>query len=270
MSFLEKIYKARHLVPCLVLIVFIVWVMVIGWATATEAAAYGVLGALVIAWRSGGLNRESFRASLMGATRLSCMIMFILAGASFLSSCMAFTGIPRALEAAPEEGFELAEIAGGYDAWFAHYDNAGFQTWIRQLGTPWWDQAFALTLGRESANPRPAYYKTIQNYFGPYTSGFISYSDGVHDDVNKTVWSRLGWEPGTQPCDIVLEYTRCFFGGEVAEQGDRALRRLAEVVARVRQPFDRRSIDARGHLRTEPHVHGLEAFFGAVLERRKV
>ncbi|HEX6530641.1 MAG TPA: TRAP transporter large permease subunit [Burkholderiales bacterium] len=96
-SLKEKLYKARHLVPCLVLIVFIVWVMVIGWATATEAAAYGVLGALVIAWWSGGLDRASFVASLMGATRLSCMIMFILAGASFLSSCMAFTGIPRAL-----------------------------------------------------------------------------------------------------------------------------------------------------------------------------
>ncbi len=93
----EKLYRSRHLVPCLVLIVFIVWVMVIGWATATEAAAYGVLGALAIAWWSGGLNRETFWASLMGATRLSCMILFILAGASFLSSCMAFTGIPRAL-----------------------------------------------------------------------------------------------------------------------------------------------------------------------------
>ena len=96
-SFFEKLKKTRLLVPCLLLIVFVVWVMVIGWATATEAAAYGVLGALVIAWWSGGLNCASFSASLMGATRLSCMIMFILAGASFLSSCMAFTGIPRAL-----------------------------------------------------------------------------------------------------------------------------------------------------------------------------
>src|SRR5207248_888742 len=96
-SFLEKLHKARHLVPCAALIVFIVVVMVAGWATATEAAAYGVLGALAIAWWSGGLSRETFWQSLMGATRLSCMIMFILAGASFLSSCMAFTGIPRAL-----------------------------------------------------------------------------------------------------------------------------------------------------------------------------
>jgi len=93
----EKLYRSRLLVPCILLIVFIVWVMVIGWATATEAAAYGVLGALVIAGWSGGLNWASFKASLMGATRLSCMILFILAGASFLSSCMAFTGIPRVL-----------------------------------------------------------------------------------------------------------------------------------------------------------------------------
>ena len=99
LSFMQKLYRARHLIPCLLLIVFIVWVMVTGWATATEAAAYGVLGALVIAAWSGGLSWTSFRASLMGATRLSCMIMFILAGASFLSSCMAFTGIPRELAA---------------------------------------------------------------------------------------------------------------------------------------------------------------------------
>ncbi len=95
--FAEKLYRSRHLIPCAVLIVFIVWVMIIGWATATEAAAYGVLGSLGIAWWSGGLSRQTFWQSLMGATRLSCMIMFILAGASFLSSCMAFTGIPKAL-----------------------------------------------------------------------------------------------------------------------------------------------------------------------------
>src|SRR5215510_1555907 len=93
----EKLYRSRLLIPCLLLIVFIIWVMAAGWATATESAAYGVLGALAIAWWSGGLNRDTFWQSLTGATRLSCMIMFILAGASFLTSCMAFTGIPKAL-----------------------------------------------------------------------------------------------------------------------------------------------------------------------------
>src|SRR5678815_778603 len=118
-SFLQKLHKTRLLVPCMVLIVFVVWVMVTGWATATEAAAYGVLGALGIAWWSGGLSRETFWQSLIGATRLSCMIMFILAGASFLSSCMAFTGIPRALaewvhSLAPHKYTLIAILAGIY------------------------------------------------------------------------------------------------------------------------------------------------------------
>jgi tripartite ATP-independent transporter DctM subunit len=97
LSFTEKIRRARNLIPCLLLIAFVMGVMFTGYATATEAAAFGVLGALAIAWWSGSLTRENLWASLMGATRLSCMILFILAGAAFLSSCMAFTGIPRAL-----------------------------------------------------------------------------------------------------------------------------------------------------------------------------
>ena len=119
LSLREKIYKSRHLIPCVLLIVFIVWVMVIGWATATESAAYGVLGSLAIAWRAGGLNRDTFWQSLMGATRLSCMIMFSLAGAAFLSSCMAFTGIPKALAAwvaslEPSKYTLIAVLAGIY------------------------------------------------------------------------------------------------------------------------------------------------------------
>src|SRR6185369_6768727 len=72
-------------------------VLVMGWATATECAAYGVLVSLVLAWWGGSLNWKSFSESLMGTTRVSCMIMFILAGAKFLSMTMAYTGIPRAL-----------------------------------------------------------------------------------------------------------------------------------------------------------------------------
>jgi tripartite ATP-independent transporter DctM subunit len=97
LGFMERIGRAKNLIPCLLLIVFVMGAMFTGYATATEAAAFGVLGALAIAWWSGSLNRTNFWASLMGATRLSCMILFILAGAAFLSSCMAFTGIPRAL-----------------------------------------------------------------------------------------------------------------------------------------------------------------------------
>jgi tripartite ATP-independent transporter DctM subunit len=81
----------------MLLIAFVVAVMVAGWATATEAAAFGVLGALIIARISGGLTMATLNASLMGAMRLSCMILFIMAGAAFLSFCMAFTGIPKVM-----------------------------------------------------------------------------------------------------------------------------------------------------------------------------
>jgi tripartite ATP-independent transporter DctM subunit len=97
MSFREKLRASGNLIPCALLILFIVWVLVAGWATATECAAYGVLGSLAIAWWSRSLSWRSFVDSLMGATRVSCMIMLILAGASYLSLTMAFTGIPRAL-----------------------------------------------------------------------------------------------------------------------------------------------------------------------------
>jgi tripartite ATP-independent transporter DctM subunit len=97
MSFAAKIKASGNLIPCSLLILFIVWVLVAGWATATECAAYGVLGSLAIAWWSNSLTWRNFLESLMGATRVSCMITFILAGASYLSLTMAFTGIPRAL-----------------------------------------------------------------------------------------------------------------------------------------------------------------------------
>ncbi|MEI8303840.1 MAG: TRAP transporter large permease subunit [Burkholderiales bacterium] len=96
-SLIEKLRRSGSLIPCALLIVFIVWVLVAGWATATECAAYGVLGSLVIAAASRSLTWASFRDSLMSATRVSCMIMFILAGAAFLTKTMAFTGIPREL-----------------------------------------------------------------------------------------------------------------------------------------------------------------------------
>ncbi|UUX97146.1 TRAP transporter large permease [Aquabacterium sp. J223] len=93
----EKLRRSRQLIPCAALIVFILWALVSGVATATECAAFGVLGSLVLALWSRSLNWASFRAGLLGAARTSCMIMFILAGAAFLTKTMAFTGIPREL-----------------------------------------------------------------------------------------------------------------------------------------------------------------------------
>ena len=71
--------------------------MYLGFATATEAAAIGVLGALTLALLQGSLNWTSFQQSLMGAMRTSAMIALILAGAAFLKLSMGFTGLPRAL-----------------------------------------------------------------------------------------------------------------------------------------------------------------------------
>jgi tripartite ATP-independent transporter DctM subunit len=96
-GFAEKLRRSGSLIPCGLLIVFIVWVLVSGLATATECAAWGVVGSLAIAAAGRSLTWENFWAGLVGATRISCMIMFILAGAAFLTKTMAFTGIPREL-----------------------------------------------------------------------------------------------------------------------------------------------------------------------------
>ena len=97
LSFVEKIHAARYLLPSVGLIVLVLGSIYAGFATATEAAAVGVAGALLVAVLQGDMNRTVFVESLMGATRLSCMIAFILAGASFLTLAMGFTGLPRAL-----------------------------------------------------------------------------------------------------------------------------------------------------------------------------
>jgi hypothetical protein len=87
-----------------------------------------------------------------------------------------------------------------------------------QYPTPWIDPAFAFTSGREGSNPEPVYYSTIFRAAAPYTDGFITYSDGMHDDVNKTVWSLLGWDHDADVREGLMEYCRVFFGPEVAER----------------------------------------------------
>jgi len=99
MSFREKLKESANLIPCLLLIALVFAALLFGWATATECAAWGALGSLAIAWWSGSLTWDSFWASVMGTTRLTAMIMLILAGASFMSVSMAYTGIPAALAA---------------------------------------------------------------------------------------------------------------------------------------------------------------------------
>lgn len=99
MSLGQMFAESRFLIPVLVLVFAVIGSMYFGWATATEAAAVGVLGALILAGIQGSLNWGTFSESLMGATRTSAMIALILMGASFLSLAMGFTGLPRALAA---------------------------------------------------------------------------------------------------------------------------------------------------------------------------
>ncbi len=93
----QKLHESRHLIPVMGLIGSVIGSIYTGLATATEAAAIGVVGALVLSAAQGALNRQTFIDSLMGATRLYCMIALILAGAAFLTLSMGYIGLPRHL-----------------------------------------------------------------------------------------------------------------------------------------------------------------------------
>lgn len=97
MSFAEKMRESRFLIPVILLILTVIGSMYLGFATATEAAAIGVIGALALAAAQGSLTRQTFVSSLLGATRTSAMIALILMGAVALTLSMGFTGLPRAL-----------------------------------------------------------------------------------------------------------------------------------------------------------------------------
>ena len=96
-SFLEKIKRSRQLLPVILLILGVIGSIYTGIATATEAASLGVVGALILSYFQKSLTLDTFKSSLLGATKTSCMIAFILAGSTFLSLAMGFTGLPRNL-----------------------------------------------------------------------------------------------------------------------------------------------------------------------------
>ena len=96
-NLMQVIKDSRFLIPVILLVMVVIGSMYFGWATATEAAAVGVVGAVLLAASQKSLTFETFTQSLMGATRTSAMIALILMGASFLSLSMGFTGLPRAL-----------------------------------------------------------------------------------------------------------------------------------------------------------------------------
>jgi tripartite ATP-independent transporter DctM subunit len=96
-SLKERIYRSRHLIPVVFLITAVIGSIYAGVATPTEAAAVGVAGGLAVSYFTGSLSRKTFIESVLGATRTTCMIGLIVAGAGFLTIMMAYTKIPRHL-----------------------------------------------------------------------------------------------------------------------------------------------------------------------------
>ncbi len=96
-SFFQKLKRSKQLLPVILLIIAVIGSIYTGIATATEAASLGVVGSLILSYLQKSLTLETFKSSLLGATKTSCMIAFILAGSTFLSLAMGFTGLPRNL-----------------------------------------------------------------------------------------------------------------------------------------------------------------------------
>jgi len=96
-TLIEKLKRSKKLLPVIILILAVIGSIYTGIATATEAASLGVVGSLILSYFQKSLTLETFKKSLLGATKTSCMIAFILAGSSFLSLAMGFTGLPRNL-----------------------------------------------------------------------------------------------------------------------------------------------------------------------------
>ncbi|MHC4171416.1 MAG: hypothetical protein ACYTBX_02790 [Planctomycetota bacterium] len=91
-----------------------------------------------------------------------------------------------------------------------------------------WDLALALTLHRECYNPRPVAMKKIHNKFAHLACGSLTYTEGIHDDINKFVWGDQDWDPQTEPIETLRDYCKLFIGPDYAEdmvQGFMALER---------------------------------------------
>ncbi len=92
-----------------------------------------------------------------------------------------------------------------------------------QYPVPDWDLAYALTEGREAINPRPIQEAQIFHRYQDYAIGFITYSEGCNDDVNKIIWSGLGWDPDQNVLDILRDYSRYFIGERYTDDFTQAL-----------------------------------------------
>ncbi|MBL8242340.1 MAG: hypothetical protein JNM66_33250 [Bryobacterales bacterium] len=152
---------------------------------------------------------------------------------------------------------------------------------LSQFEVPEWDQAFALTLGREAVNPRPMEYAAIHARIARVSDGSITYSDGVHDDVNKVIWSALDWEPGRDPRDILMEYCRLHFSPAMAEEMADAILALernwrgpvagngaVEATLRWWRELEARNPELEGNWRWQMCL--LRAYYDAQVRRRVI
>ena len=96
-----------------------------------------------------------------------------------------------------------------------------------QFPVPQWDPVFALTEGREPIDPRPVDETHIYRHFARLHTGFVTYSEGVNDDVNKFLWTSLGWSSDTDPRETLEEYSRYFFGPHLGEDSSS---RIADAI----------------------------------------
>jgi hypothetical protein len=97
-----------------------------------------------------------------------------------------------------------------------HYPDITHST-QSQYPVPDWDVAYAATEAREVINPRPIDEANIFRVLSPYTNGFLTYSEGCNDDVNKFVWSALGWNPDAKILDVLRDYSRYFIGAKFTD-----------------------------------------------------
>jgi hypothetical protein len=92
-----------------------------------------------------------------------------------------------------------------------------------QFPVPQWDPKFALTEGREPIDPQPVAQTAIFRHFAPFNTGFVTYSEGVNDDVNQALWMQLGWSPMRDPHETLTDYARTFLGAKIGGQSSDAL-----------------------------------------------
>jgi len=151
-----------------------------------------------------------------------------------------------------------------------------------QYPVPDWDVAHAVTSSREAINPRPLGEATIFRLLQPYTIGFLTYSEGCNDDVNKCVWSALGWNPDASVVDALREFGRYYIGDAYADdfaQGLLALERNwqgalltnagVDVTLAQFQAMERRaSPEVRGNWRFQQALY--RAYYDAYVRARLI